>query len=383
MDTLNKLMAHMRARPLELAELRRQGAKIIGYVLNGYLPEELLYASGAIPVGLMRGGDHEPVIRSEACLLRFVDTFCRSHIGYRLLGEELLYQLPDLLVVANTDRNMFAIGEMWQHYTDVPVLKMDVPRYNRADHAFEYYVSGLRNIKKSLEEFTGHEITDETLKHEIEVSNEIRSLLQQISYTRKKIIPPITGKDFTRLNHATFYSDREVLVDALQTIAAELKTRTVNKQKSPRILLTGSTLAEGDYKVLDLLEQSGAAVVIEEFAEGVRHYREKVELQPDLIVALADRYLRRQPPPAFFKLVVKERFKYLLNLIKEFNVDGVVWYCLMYRDCYDKEGVLFQSALEKEVGIPFLKVHSDYDVAETGPMRTRIEAFIETSNQRR
>ena len=70
MDTLNKLMAHMRARPLELAELRRQGAKIIGYVPNGYLPEELLYASGAIPVGLMRGGDHEPVIRSEACLLR-------------------------------------------------------------------------------------------------------------------------------------------------------------------------------------------------------------------------------------------------------------------------------------------------------------------------
>ena len=36
MDTLNKLMAHMRARPLELAELRRQGAKIIGYVPNGY-----------------------------------------------------------------------------------------------------------------------------------------------------------------------------------------------------------------------------------------------------------------------------------------------------------------------------------------------------------
>jgi len=174
-----------------------------------------------------------------------------------------------------------------------------------------------------------------------------------------------------------------VLVDALQTIAAELKTKPVKKQKAPRILLTGSTLAEGDYKVLDLLEQNGAAVVIEEFAEGMPHYREKVELQPDLIVALADCYLRRQIPPAFFKNVVKERSRYLMDLIKEFKVDGVVWYCLMYRDCYDKEGVLFQKALEKESGIPFLQVHSDYDVAETGAMRTRIEAFIETIEQRR
>ena len=382
MKTIDRLMDHVRDRPTELAALKQRGAKLIGYVPNGYLPEELLYASGAIPIGLIRGGDHQPLLASQACLFNFVDTFCRSHIGYRLLGEELLYQLPDLLVVANTDRNMFAIGEMWQHYTDVKVLKLDVPRYNKANHAFEYYVAGLRSLKRKLEEFTCREITHETLVQEIQTSNRIRSLLEEISNTRQSKYPPISGKDFVRLNHATFYSDRLVLVSALEAIVDELKRKQSSEQKGPRIMLTGSTLAEGDYKVLDLLEKGGATIVIEEFSEGVRHYRQKVEPNNDLIEALADRYLTRRTPSAFFKLVIRERFDFLLKLITDFRVDGVVWYSLMYRDSYDREAVLFNRELEKK-GIPFLRLSSDYSPAEKEFMRMRIEALMESIKLRR
>jgi len=47
--------------------------------------------------------------------------------------------------------------------------------------------------------------------------------------------------------------------------------------------------------------------------------------------------LKRRVPPAFFHGVIKNRFDYLLKLVKEFKVDGVVWYSLMYRDSYDRE----------------------------------------------
>jgi benzoyl-CoA reductase/2-hydroxyglutaryl-CoA dehydratase subunit BcrC/BadD/HgdB len=80
---------------------------------------------------------------------------------------------------------------------------------------------------------------------------------------------------------------------------------------------------------------------------------------------------------------MKERFGYLKKLIKEFKVEGVVWYSLMYRDCYDREGLLFSQILDKEIGIPCLKLNSDYDAAETGQMRTRVETFIEIVNHGR
>ncbi|MEW6615239.1 MAG: 2-hydroxyacyl-CoA dehydratase family protein, partial [Thermodesulfobacteriota bacterium] len=102
MGAMDRLSAHMDGRYREIRKKREEGVKIIGYTPGGYMPEELVYASGAIPVCLFRGGDHEAVAESAAYIPRFIDTFCRSQIGYRMLEEEPLYQMVDLLVVPVT-----------------------------------------------------------------------------------------------------------------------------------------------------------------------------------------------------------------------------------------------------------------------------------------
>jgi len=65
-------------------------------------------------------------------------------------------------------------------------------------------------------------------------------------------------------------------------------------------------------------------------------------------------------------------------LAKDFKVDGVIWYHLMYRDSYKLESHYFPSILKKETGLSMLLLESDYDPSEVGQMRTRIETFIET-----
>ena len=121
---------------------------------------------------------------------------------------------------------------------------------------------------------------------------------------------------------------------------------------------------------------TSASVVIEEFAEGVRHYWEDVTPNGDLTRSLADRYFRRRVPPAWFR-PGKERHEFLIKLAGDFKVDGVIWYQMMYRDSYDIESCYFPEILRRETGLSMLKVESDYDAAEIGPMRTRIETFIE------
>jgi benzoyl-CoA reductase/2-hydroxyglutaryl-CoA dehydratase subunit BcrC/BadD/HgdB len=320
---------------------------------------------------------------SEAHLFRLLDSFCRSQIGYRSLGKEMLYQLPDLLVVPITDRNITAIADSWEFSTDVEIFKYGVPRYKGVKHAFEYYVEGLELLKQRLEKLTGIKIKNEKLKEELELSNRINHQLEAISLTRKSQYPGISGKDFIRLNHASYYTDRYVLLSALESISQEITGGEYRQNEGTRIMLVGSTMAEGDYTVVDLLEQAGANIVIEEFSEGIRPYQNRIATDGDLIRNIADAFLEKRVPPAVFHSVMKERFDYLFRLIKEFKVKGVVWYSLMYRDCYDREGLLFSRVLEKEVGIPFLKINSDYDAAETGQMRTRIETFIEMAKQGR
>jgi benzoyl-CoA reductase/2-hydroxyglutaryl-CoA dehydratase subunit BcrC/BadD/HgdB len=375
MQATKRLSDHLATRLTELTRMREKGTKLIGYTPGGYMPEELVYACGAVPVGLIRGGDPEPVGESAAYVPRFIDTFCRSQIGYRMLGEEPLYQMIDLLVVPVTDHNIKAIADCFNFFAGMDVFRFGVP-HQKDEHAFEYYLVGLHSLKERLEEFTGNEIEDGKLRESIDLCNRMRQLLKEISQLRRSDRPPITGREFVRLNHASYVADKEVLIDVLESIRQELAEKRPSGGKRPRILLTGSTLAMGDYKVLEMAEEAGADIVIEEFAEGLRHYWQNVHLDGDIMEALADRYFRRREPPAWFR-PSRERLDYLIELAREFSVDGIVWYQLMYRSSYDIQAFYFEKMVKKELGIPMLKIESDYDVSERGPLRTRIETFVE------
>jgi benzoyl-CoA reductase/2-hydroxyglutaryl-CoA dehydratase subunit BcrC/BadD/HgdB len=375
MKAMRQLSDHLATRLTELTRLRKNGAKLIGYAPGGYMPEELVSASGAVPVGLIRGGDPEPVAESAAYVPRFIDTFCRSQIGYRMMGGDPLYEIIDLLVVPVTDHNMKTIADCFNFFTNTNVFRFGVP-HQKDEHAFEYYLAGLRALKDKLEEFTGDKIDEGKLKETIDLYNRMRELLKKISLLRKSEHPPITGYGFAKLNHASFIADKRIFVDVLESIHEELKQKPASDQKRPRILLTGSTLAMGDYKVLEMAEEAGASIVIEEFAEGVRHYWENVQVNGDLMESLADRYFRRRVPPAWFR-PSRERLDYLIELARDFSVDGIIWYQLMYRSSYDIQAFYFEKLLKKELDMPMLKLESDYDVSERGPLRTRIETFVE------
>jgi benzoyl-CoA reductase/2-hydroxyglutaryl-CoA dehydratase subunit BcrC/BadD/HgdB len=375
MEAMKKLSDHLATRLTELTRLRKSGTKLIGYAPGGYMPEELVYAAGAVPVGLIRGGDPEPVAESAAYVPRFIDTFCRSQIGYRMMGGDPLYEIIDLLVVPVTDHNIKTIADCFNFFTNTNVFRFGVP-HQKDEYAFEYYLAGLHALKNKLEEFTGNKIEDRKLREAIDLSNRMRELLKEISLLRLSEQPPITGLEFVKLNHASFIADRAVFIDALKSIHRELKQKPPSGPKGPRILLTGSTLAMGDYKVLEIAENAGANIVIEEFAEGLRHFWENVHVNGDLMQALADRYFRRRVPPAWFR-PSRERLDYLIKLARDFNIDGIIWYQLMYRSSYDIQAFYFEKLLKKELDIPMLKVESDYDVSERGPLRTRVETFVE------
>jgi benzoyl-CoA reductase/2-hydroxyglutaryl-CoA dehydratase subunit BcrC/BadD/HgdB len=374
METMKDLSTYLEGRVSELKRLREEGKKLVGYITGGFVPEELVWAGGAIPVGLNRGGEHIAVLKSTECIPRFIDAYSRAQIGYWAL-EEPLYRMVDLFVVPCTDKNASAIGDCWEMWTKTKVIKLGIP-HNRRGYAFKYYVEGLQSLKEEIEKLTGNTITDDKLRKEIDLANRMRLLLRQISEMRKAERPPISGKDYVKLHHASFNTDRDFMVKSLESLSQELRGK--EGKKGTRIMLVGSSMAEGDYKIYDLLESAGADVVIEEFSEGMKPYWQEVESGGDLIEALADGYFRRRTPlPAFFRPATEDRVAFLLKLAKDFKVDGIIWYSMLYRDSYDIEGIYFGRIAEKE-GYPFIKVVSEYDTAEHGQLRTRIEALIES-----
>ena len=376
MEAMDKLSAHLRTRLVDLRKAKEDGRKIIGYTPGGYLPEELVLASGAIPICLIRGGDHSAVELAGAYVCRWIDTFCRAQIGYGVSRDDPYYGIVDLLAIPITDNHIRAVSDVLDCNTDIEIFPFGVPHVKEKT-ALNYYLHGITRLRAKLEELTGVEITESKLREAISLCNRERELLRKISLMRKSDTVPISSKDFVALNHGSFLADKEFMVEILESLYNELKEQAVPSHEGPRVLLTGSTLARGDYKILDIIEEAGGVVVIEEFAEGIRPYWESVKPDGDVMKALADCYFMRRVSPAWFR-PGRERLDFLLELAKDFNVSGVIWYQLMYRESYKLESYYFPDILKRETGLSMLTVESDYDAAETEPLRTRIETFIET-----
>jgi len=377
MKALEKLDSHLKTRLADLSKAKEKGRKIIGYTAGGYLPEELVLACDAIPVCFIQTGDNVILNDAGAYLCRWFDPFWRSQIGYLTSGKDPYYTIVDLIVIPITDNHVRAFSNTVGYYTpEVESFVFGVPHV-KEKLALEYYLKGISRLKEKLEGFTGVEISESRLEQSIRLCNRERELFRQISLMRQSDNFAVNSKDFVALNHGSFLADKEVMVEILESFVEEVKDSTPLPKGAPRILFTGSTLARGDSKVMDLIEAAGGVVVMEEFAEGIRPYWGKVKPEGDLMANLAESYFMDRVCPGWFRPGT-ERLDFLLKLARDYNTAGMIWYQLMYRESYKVESFFFPDILKKETGLSMLILESEYDAMETGPMKTRIETFIQT-----
>jgi benzoyl-CoA reductase/2-hydroxyglutaryl-CoA dehydratase subunit BcrC/BadD/HgdB len=371
------LVIHLRDRPAALREAKKSGVKIIGYFPGNYVPEELIYASGAMPICLVDGGDPAPVDTSLSAMPNFFCQFARAQVGERLLKRNPYYDMLDMLVAPITCQHLKKVAEMWEYFGDIEIFKLGVPHQYYGDLELEYYTDRLKALKDRLQAFTGNEITSEKLSKAIDLYNKMRELLKKISLLRSETYLPLSALDFIKLNHASFYADPAFMVDVLDSTYSKLKEKTkVARADTPRLLLLGPNIAYGDYKVLELVQEAGGDIVIEELCEGVRYYWQSIENKDNPLKSLAKGYLKDRVPCAFMRYSAEKRLDFALKLIKDFNVSGVIWYELLGCETYDSESYFFARKME-ERNIPMLILESDYGMADIGQVKTRIEAFVE------
>lgn len=375
MKALEKLDSHLKTRLTDLSKAKQQGRKIIGCAAGGYVPEELVLACNAIPVGFIQAGDNAALEDAGAYICRWMDPFWRSQIGYVTSGRDPYYNVVDLIAIPMTDNNSRAFSNTVGFYTpERESFIFGVPHV-KDESALAYYFHGISRLRKKIEELTGVEISDSKLKKSIKLCNRERELFREISLMRKSEKVVVASKDFVALNHGSFLADKEVMVEILESFVRETKDGAPLSENGPRILFTGSTLAKGDSKVMDIIEAAGAVVIMEEFAEGIRPYWDDVKPDGDLMANLAQSYFMDRVCPGWFRPGT-ERLDFLVKLAKDYNAAGVIWYQLMFRESYKVESYFFPDVLKKETGLNMLTIESEYDAMETGPMGTRIETFI-------
>ena len=362
----------------ELNDLRSAGKKVVGAFCI-YAPEELVYAADATMVGLCGGADFS-IPDAETVLPRSLCPLIKSFYGFKLNRTCPYFQSSDLVVGETTCDGKKKVYELLNEL--VPTYVIEVPHKPDTQQGKEFWFKELEAFKAEIEKLTGNVITAERLSQAIELINNKRRALKRLSDLRANSPSPISGLDGLLIDQIGFMDDISRFTVKVNDLCNELEQRVIDgegvaEEDAPRIMISGSPMAVPNWKVHSIAEASGATVVVEESCVGTRYFTDLVEPESigmkDLLWAIDEKYSKI--PCACFT-PNDRRIESIMQLAKQFKVDGVIYYTLQNCHDYNVEGVKVERALKAQ-GLPMLKIETDYAMGDSAQIKTKIEALLE------
>lgn len=381
MDYYNMVVADIHGiRPAELIKHQKKGGKVFG-TFCVYVPDEIVFAADAIATGLCGGSQFwvpggEKVLPTNTCPL------IKASVGARIDRTCPFFRIADMYVGETTCDGKKKAWEILAE--DVPVHVMNLPQMKRAKDV-QAWAEEIETFKNIVEEFTGNKVTADKLAESIKLINNKRKALERLYDLRKNETLPISGCDALLISQIAFYDDPARFTQMTNKLCDELEKRvadgvSVVPAGTKRIMLTGTPLAIPNWKLHNIVETSGAAVVCEEMCTGTRYFEKLVDESGTTLEeqyqALANRYMNINC--ACFT-PNSGRIDDILRLAKEYKVDGIIDVNLKFCNLYDTEGYFVERAM-KEAGIPVLGIETDYTDSDAQQLRTRVSAFIEMLN---
>lgn len=355
-------------------ELKEEGKKTIGYFCC-YSPLEMMTALGLVPYRI-QGSMREPITQADTYLESIMCPFMRSCFDKALKGE---YKFLDGLVVPHTCDTVQRIYDIWKVYSPLPYTHfIDVPHMLHPA-SFDFFRLELERFKKSLENLVGKKMDDESLIEAIKLHNKNRALLRQLYELRKP--PLISGTEIVWVLVAGMTLPVAEFNELLKEVIEEVKARSPLPPK-PRLLVYGSEI--DDTAFIELVEDCGAYVVMDDICTGSRTFWHDVREDGDPLTNLAKRYLDKIPCPrtyrpryGSYKEDLENRFGYIREFVSDFEIQGVIFYIIRYCDTHEFDVPSLRDYLEMN-NIPFLHLEDEYNIFSVGQLRTRVQAFLET-----
>ena len=238
----------------------------------------------------------------------------------------------------------------------------------------------LKVVDKLHDEY-GIDTSEEAMRKAIEDHNEISRIITEIGNFRKAENPNITGYEFHVLNLVSFTCPKYLILPYLRETLTELKKRKPDPKPAfrARVAIVGSEI--DDPQLTKLIEGCGALVVSDRYCFGSTPGREIIELRdgeealPQICMHIMKhsecaRYIADEK--------VQQRRETADRLAREYHADGIIYEQMKYCDYWGFERALVSHIMHEEYDWPVLSIDRLYNNGNSGQLRTRVQAFVES-----
>jgi len=322
----------------------------IGY-MPIYVPRELLHAQGALPVGILGGGDDLEIIRGDAFYQSYICHIPRSTVELGLNGS--LDCLDGMLFPAICDviRNLSGIWKM--QFPEKLVRYLDVPQDFDRDIGGAFYRRELEALSRDLLEHGGKPYEEEALRRSVATFNENRGLVRDLYELRQKEpwrVPTSELYCVLRASLVVPVAESTAMLRRYRLLAGSASDRTPMDQA--RVVFTGPFCEQPPLGLIKSLERAGCYIVEDDFLQIHRFLRHDVPTDGDPLENLVVAFLEDAIASPTRYIDRDEKGRDLLERVEASGAEGVLFGAPSFCDPALLDQPMVVKALERE-GVPW------------------------------
>ena len=249
-----------------LRSVKETGKKPIG-CFPIYLPEEIIYASGLLPVGMW--GGQTAMTEVDRYIQGFCCSIMRANMELALRGA---YRFLEAIVIPTYCDSMKSILANWTVAMEEPrVLTYTVLQNRASSGSLDFILHQNEKLRAQLGELTGRAVTDGDIEKAFQVYEDYRAAMRRFVALVKDYPASLNPTARHLILKAAWFMDKAAYTRQLTELMDALAGEPKETLRGPKVVVTG--LMMEPVKLLDVFTENGFTVVADDLAHESRQFR--------------------------------------------------------------------------------------------------------------
>lgn len=351
-----------------------EGKKVIG-CYPYYVPEELIYAAGMIPMGLW--GKLGNPNKAKAYFASFYCSLVQMNMEMALNGT--LQKLSGVVHTTLCDTLRPSSQNFRVAMDKIPMIFMAHPQNRKPEFGIKYCMSIYSKMLHQLEEIAGHNVSDEDIKEAIKIYNQNRQAKREFVKNAGKHPELVSAVQRRSVLKSSYFIDKAQHTKMLNELNGLLNSSRIVEWPGTRIVTSG--IICDNPSLLKILDDNQIAIASDDIAHESRSFRKDASEDGDPIQSLAMQFAEQDQDTILYDPAINSRPAHIINLVKNSDAQGVVVFMMTFCDPEEMEYPSLYKAL-RDAKIPCLKIGYNHQMTDFGQAKTSLQAFAEVLSMR-
>jgi benzoyl-CoA reductase/2-hydroxyglutaryl-CoA dehydratase subunit BcrC/BadD/HgdB len=349
--------------------LERKKTKAIG-CLPYYVPEEIIHASGLLPVGLW--GGKVSIEKTDSYMQSFGCSLIRNTLELALNGT--YSHLAGIVVTAFCDTLKSAGVDLKVIVPDIPIIPVVWAQNRQNPEGMTFTREEFTALKEKIETIAGERITEIALQKSLTLYEEYRTVMRAFSVAVREhpdVFDPVVRHKIIKAGQ---FMDKQEYVAVVKEILEEVNTKKTGKEPGYiRVVLSG-IMADSDH-LLQTFKDHKFHIVADDLAQESRQFRTAAPEGGNVIERLVNRARAIRGCSLFYE-EDRSRGRYLLDLMRRNDAQALVVCMLKFCDPEGFDYPEIKKAVEAS-GRRLLTLEVEQNMESVGQIITRVQSFAE------